>query len=67
MTPSRTWRSSNGSIMPCSSAIFLIQRSALIDGIGRLLVVPAGASAGPRTQATSVSTMLTRMDVVSGK
>src|SRR5687768_2598571 len=33
MTPSRTWRSSNGSIMPCSSAIFLIQRSALIDGI----------------------------------
>src|SRR6185312_4256321 len=29
-TPARTWRSSNGSIMRCSSAIFLIQRSDLI-------------------------------------
>ena len=29
-TPARTWRSSNGSIMRCSSAIFLIHRSDLI-------------------------------------
>src|SRR3954451_2099090 len=30
-TPARTWRSSNGSIIRCSSAIFLIQRSDLMD------------------------------------
>src|SRR4051795_1941938 len=29
-TPARTWRSSNGSIIRCSSAIFLIQRSDLM-------------------------------------
>src|SRR6185436_14512099 len=44
MTPCRTWRSSNGSIMPCSRAIFLIQRSALIDGTKApaLRVLPLG-------------------------
>src|SRR6266700_7822340 len=31
MTPSRTWRSANGSIIPCSRDIFVIQRSDLID------------------------------------
>src|SRR5687767_15401173 len=44
MTPARTWRSSNGSIILCSSAIRLIQRSALIDGTralpGRLTPAP---------------------------
>src|SRR5690554_4423600 len=30
MTPDRTWRSSKGSIIPCSSAIFLIHLSDLI-------------------------------------
>src|SRR6266516_4557391 len=31
MTPSRTWRSASGSIIPCSRDIFVIQRSDLID------------------------------------
>src|SRR5256712_1813539 len=31
MTPSRTWRSANGSIIACSRDIFVIQRSTLID------------------------------------
>src|SRR6266705_3284528 len=31
MTPSRTWRSANGSIIPCSRDIFVILRSDLID------------------------------------
>src|SRR6266436_1616022 len=31
MTPSRTWRSVNGSIILCSSAILRIQRSGLTD------------------------------------
>src|SRR3989304_7004012 len=31
MTPSRTWWATNGSIIPCSRAIFLIQWSGLMD------------------------------------
>src|SRR5215472_10302645 len=49
MPPARTWRSSNGLIMPCSSAICLIHRSLLITCRPwghRILLAPKESSLG---------------------